>query len=189
MYVQDYDEKFMGLAVAAPCSSDPSYQCYGVTPWHLLLYPYTKNDNLADCPSLGDPRKLLGKNDWPFYRSYGWNYQYLGGTYVQTWVSLAAVASPADTVMFAESTEGRPSWGYYAIINPKSLQNDKRLTLAIVNDPDFYKGSGKYPQYNYFGRMCSRHNDGANVAWVDGHVKWMRMPGPITANDDLWDLN
>src|SRR5213595_2743094 len=59
MYAQDYDETLMGLAVAQPCTTDPKVQCYGVTPWHMLLQPYTKNDNLADCPSLGDPRKLL----------------------------------------------------------------------------------------------------------------------------------
>jgi len=198
MYVQDYDEKFMGLAVGEPCSSDPKFQCWGVTPWHMLLQPYVKNEPMADCPSQGDSRGVLlrfwggdqvgARNDYPFYRSYGWNYAYLGGTYVRTWVSLAAVEQPANTLMFADSTEGRPGFGYYAITPPKSLQNDKRLTPAIVNDPDFYKGNNKYPKYLYMGRLCSRHNEGANVAWCDGHVKWMRMPGDITKDDQLWSL-
>jgi len=189
MYVQDYDETFMGLAVAAPCTSDPANTCYGVTPWHMLLQPYVKNENLADCPSLGDPRKLLGKNDWPFYRSYGWNYTYLGGTYVSKWVSLAAVNSPADTLMFGESTEGRPSWGYYALYAPDNLRKDSRVGPAVVDDPAFWLGNNKYPQFNYFGRLAARHNGGANIAWCNGHVKFMRVPGAITANNDLWDLN
>src|SRR5262245_61436056 len=28
MYVQDYDEKFMGLAVGEPCSTDKKYHCW-----------------------------------------------------------------------------------------------------------------------------------------------------------------
>jgi prepilin-type N-terminal cleavage/methylation domain-containing protein/prepilin-type processing-associated H-X9-DG protein len=192
MYVQDYDEKFMGLAVGEPCSSDKKYHCWGVTPWHLLLQPYIKNEPMADCASQGDSRGTLlafwggdavgARNDYPFYRGYGWNYQYLGGTYVSTWVSLAAVEQPANTVMFADSTDGRPGFGYYAITPPS------RIPGSVRDNPDFYQGNNRFPKNLYFGRLCARHNQGTNVAWCDGHVKWMRMPGDITKDDQLWAL-
>jgi prepilin-type processing-associated H-X9-DG protein len=37
--------------------------------------------------------------------------------------------------------------------------------------------------------MTQRHFDGANVAYADGHVKWSKLPGVLTKDDVLWDLN
>jgi prepilin-type N-terminal cleavage/methylation domain-containing protein/prepilin-type processing-associated H-X9-DG protein len=188
MYAQDYDETLMGMSVPGDCApADPNINCYGVTPWHMLLQPYVKNENLADCPSVGDPRKGLGANDHPFFRSYGWNYAYLGGHYTGRWVSMAAMNSPADTVMFGDSTEGRPTWGYYVMYSPDTLRRDSRIGPAKVNSEAFWQG--KNNQDLYFGRIAQRHTGGANVAWCDGHVKFMRVPGTITADDQLWDLN
>ena len=45
-----------------------------------------------------------------------------------------------------------------------------------------------FPKLYYFGRLARRHDEGANVTFCDSHVKWVRVPGPITANDTLWDL-
>ena len=39
----------------------------------------------------------------------------------------------------------------------------------------------------YYGRITQRHNGGAIVAWVDGHVRWMKLPGPITQDNSLWE--
>jgi prepilin-type processing-associated H-X9-DG protein len=166
----------------------PKDRWYGFVPWHVLLQPYVKNESLADCPSLGDPRKLLGPNDWVYYRSYGWNWTYLGGFYSQKWISLAAISRPTDTVMFADSTEGRPAWGYYALYSPDTLRRDKRVGPALLGDPSFFEGNDHFPKLYYFGRIARRHNEGANVTFCDSHVQWMHVPGAITANDDLWDL-
>jgi prepilin-type N-terminal cleavage/methylation domain-containing protein/prepilin-type processing-associated H-X9-DG protein len=183
MYLQDYDETLCGQGVAGPKN-----QWYGFIPWHVLLQPYVKNEALADCPSLGDPRKLLGANDWVYYRGYGWNWGYLGGFYSQKWISLAAINAPADTLMFADSTEGRPSWGYYALYSPDTLRKDSRVGAALVEDPAFYDGSNQFPKLYYFGRIARRHTGGANAVFCDSHVKWVRVPGAITESDALWDL-
>src|SRR5690606_16908600 len=33
------------------------------------------------------------------------------------------------------------------------------------------------------------HFDGGNFAFVDGHVKWYRNPGPLYNNQDFWKLD
>ena len=40
----------------------------------------------------------------------------------------------------------------------------------------------------YWGRITQRHSGGANVVWVDGHVRWVKLPGSITQDNSLWDL-
>jgi prepilin-type N-terminal cleavage/methylation domain-containing protein/prepilin-type processing-associated H-X9-DG protein len=183
MYLQDYDETLCGQGVEGPKD-----RWFGFIPWHVLLQPYVKNESLADCASLGDPRALLGRNDWVYYRSYGWNWDYLGGFYARKWIPLASINAPADTMMFADSTEGRPAWGYYALSSPDTLRRDKRIGPELLEDPSFYEGNDRFPKLEYVGRIARRHAEGANIAFCDGHVRWMRVPGPITANDTLWDL-
>jgi prepilin-type processing-associated H-X9-DG protein len=149
-----------------------------------LIEPYVKNDALQDCPTTAKPGNL-GPSDMPFFRSYGWNFKYLGGYGVPD-PSLGAIGKPSETVLFADTYAGLPSpyerVGYYALYAP-SYFNPPYPSL-----PDWYElkyVAGK----EYWGRMTQRHTGGANVAWVDGHVKFMRLPGAITKDDDLWDLN
>jgi prepilin-type N-terminal cleavage/methylation domain-containing protein/prepilin-type processing-associated H-X9-DG protein len=35
----------------------------------------------------------------------------------------------------------------------------------------------------------ARHLEGINVAFCDGHSKWYRVPGPISADDKLWAVD
>lgn len=43
--------------------------------------------------------------------------------------------------------------------------------------------------YSSAGKMVQRHFDGANVAYVDGHVKCSKLPGILTKDNTMWDLN
>jgi prepilin-type N-terminal cleavage/methylation domain-containing protein/prepilin-type processing-associated H-X9-DG protein len=63
-------------------------------------------------------------------------------------------------------------------------------TLAFVDawaDPDYGSGGGKgwdvvqyYPGSSSIGYIDPRHNEGANMAFCDGHAKWSRSPDPDT---------
>jgi prepilin-type processing-associated H-X9-DG protein len=46
-----------------------------------------------------------------------------------------------------------------------------------------YAGSSRSA---YTGRVAQRHFEGANIAYVDGHVKFVNFPGPVTQDDTLW---
>lgn len=44
-----------------------------------------------------------------------------------------------------------------------------------------------YPDGGY--APLARHLEGINVAFADGHSKWFKVPGVITKDGELWDLN
>lgn len=161
-YCQDYDEML-------PRSYDAGAPAKG---WFDVIQPYIKNSQVFYCPS--DSRAV--KTAAPGFGniSYGWNYYWLtlqGGAvaYGAPGVGLAAIGSPAETVMLADS-------------------GMRFNELPYVVYPWY---TGYYP--------VPIHNGGANVGFADGHSKWMKVPTPpatsegtlITPspNAPLWDLN
>ena len=159
-YSQDYDERFVP---AVYVDGDGSTKF-----WPGLIQPYTKSEQVFFCPSdsLHNP-PLSNANT-----SYGWNYYYLqldAGTvdYTRGGISLAKIDKAAETVMLADggiSTAGSA----YAITSP-------------LNSPPPLSTAAQFP--------AQRHFDGFNVCFVDGHAKWYKVPGVISQNDTLWDLN
>jgi len=167
MYAQDYDETLC------------NYMCYnGATPyyrWEPLLYPYMKNLQMTTCPSAG-VNAVNGTLPWAYIGGYGYNYLYLGNR------PLAAIGSPAETVLFCEV--GRNDTTTSGVNLSSHVNPPSQATYQYINRPDF------------------RHNDMCNVAFADGHVKTMAS-GPFyprtvyaggtwtggTGQDGMWDLN
>jgi prepilin-type processing-associated H-X9-DG protein len=117
------------------------------------------------------------------YPSYGYNYN-LGID--ATVVKLAAMQSPSETVLFGDSFAGLASpndnLGYYIAYSPNVIASlCATCTQWWEMKPD--------ATLAYRGRITQRHFDGANIAYADGHAKWSKLPGPLTQNDVLWDLN
>ena len=77
-------------------------------------------------------------------------------------ISMAAVTSPASTIMMADA--------------------GKHTLFGDGTDFGFYYGNppagavAGAPVWNYsdWPWIAWRHSDGANILWADGHVKWMR---------------
>ena len=144
MYMQDYDGTYP-CHLVAPAS--------GTVYWPNIIQPYVKNIQVFSCPSSkyvweGNPGNAT-------IISYGYN-AYLSnypGWYQGT--TDATITRPSTTVLLAE-TGGTPEQTdrYYVAYSPYSY-NGTTITLA-----------SKYG-------MSSRHMDGSNVLWCDGHVKWM----------------
>jgi prepilin-type N-terminal cleavage/methylation domain-containing protein/prepilin-type processing-associated H-X9-DG protein len=166
-YTQDYDEKLPGIRKGA--NTPGTY----VT-WVTLIQPYAKSIQVYTCPD-GVPFYD------PYYPSYGFNYN-LGLD--ATCVSLAAIQTPSETLLTADS------WAHLAAPNDQlGSYNIYPPSIPIADgSPNWWlkkQGSG----VAYHGTLIQQHFDGANVAYVDGHVKWSKLPGPLTNNDILWDLN
>ena len=146
MYAQDYDELLMPLYYDVP-----DHMNWAVN----FLQPYVKNMNVVECPSTKA-------------RSYGWNQQYLN------YRPMAALAVPAETVMFCDvkrciNSSGGYSWNislsapsYFApsTMPPAPFSDEDDLPLADDS--------------HHSPRARGTHNGGPEVAFVDGHVKWMR---------------
>ncbi len=191
MYSQDYDEMVPIMSYSgAPGMTTPDN--FGSYRWFWLLQPYIKNLEVRRCPSdRNDPSGWNNPQGANFgyylglFLSYGYNAEYFSpdpdtvfGPLPQTPISMAAVAAPADTIAFADTTystaggSGQPDSafhnGYYRIYPPAQWTGAPPLTRSS------------------FGYLWPRHNEKLNVLWADGHVK----SSSIDALRDpaLWDL-
>jgi len=81
--------------------------------------------------------------------SYGYNYVYCDNR------SLGEFVSPAETVMFVDCG-----------VNDNAPPT--RVNYNHCNRPS-------QDTYVYICRPDPRHNDGCNIAWIDGHSKWMTV--------------
>jgi prepilin-type N-terminal cleavage/methylation domain-containing protein/prepilin-type processing-associated H-X9-DG protein len=86
---------------------------------------------------------------------YGYNYYYLGNGGTST--AMASVQSVAETVAFADGGKD---------------DSDANVSYQHINPP-------AQPTYAWVSRPNPRHNDGCNIAFVDGHVKWMKRDRPF----------
>jgi prepilin-type N-terminal cleavage/methylation domain-containing protein/prepilin-type processing-associated H-X9-DG protein len=153
MYSQDYDESYV-----------PGYYAGPPEAWWLsLVQPYVKDRDqggLRSCPSAPSKNWAYSMNDWLSNKSQ------------------SVVPNVADTVLVGDATQ-IPKWGLYSSStyymwwkpeawNPKPAANfskgDPNASLLDI-DEDTDKSIG-YIRY--------RHNEGANLVYADGHVKYTR---------------
>ena len=154
-YSQDYDERL------------PYYYIYNPWPtnlrwWADVIQPYVKNYQVVQCPSgswpygslrvPGDANPLICSYAMPAIAHDA------SHTVIPTlWAAgLGGVTAPAETIMVAESVGSE----IYTGGTP-----DYHLVDIIGFDPTLCK-------------VARRHNDGFNVAFMDGHAKWYRETKP-----------
>ncbi len=123
----------------------------GVRDWQALLDPYVKNTGVRICPNTNQ-------------YSYGYNQDYM------SYAAMASIQSPAETLLICDVGKCNSSGGQYydGHVNRPSLWGTPPVPPAdeITGIP----GSDG----NYVQRPCPIHSDGCNIAWADGHVKWMK---------------
>ena len=146
MYAQDYDET-MFPSWEGPAAYPGSYQ------WPQLVYPYVKNWQIFICPS-DNAENLVTNGGAPGSTlSYADNVGYWGGSGVAGFTctmpvgqSLARTDDPSGTLLMLDYTGGfEVGW-----------QNVAAQPLDMTFLP-------------------VRHNEGVNVAFMDGHAKWLKI--------------
>lgn len=126
--------------------------------WPYLLQPYTKNSAIFTCPS--KPKQTW--NGAPLYYSstnggYGQNYD-LG---------------------YLHRTNLTSTWD----CPPASLGEIKAPSKLVVHgdvenaNPTLYRSSGY---------IASRHNDGCNLSFADGHAKWYTYNETLQGTGTVW---
>lgn len=182
MYVQDYDEMYprsLALTTETPQPGGYSWNA-GTWFWQQILYPYTKSFQVTMCPSAPVvPYNASGK-PVPFYGNYGANVMVLAyGT--APVVAMASLQSAATTYMLMDS--GVYTMGVGNMTTPHSIN--------LPNGPYWYlpgTGPGSMDNLTKGGTAWTalgldnmdkdfasgRHFGGVNVAFADGHVKWLQ---------------
>ncbi len=122
--------------------------------WWDLIFPYVKNAQVYACPSW-DLSGVSGNVSYNYNSNVG-TYNGAGG------VPLADIVYPAQTVLTNELNG----------TCPKQLGSTSLCCWAmrLWPDADIY----------YWGEWTLPHNEGCNLSFCDGHVKWYKMLGRPT---------
>ena len=136
------------------------------------LYPYVKNLQIYTCPS--DPTAgYIGPS--PYFRTrsgYGWNFGgtiYYGG-HRGPGTPLPKYEYPAKFVVMADG------WAYM------------NATGGRISGGNWQGGPCRRPPRWDWCCVIFRHNEGANLLFLDGHVKWLKRETMIsgTLRGDIW---
>jgi prepilin-type N-terminal cleavage/methylation domain-containing protein/prepilin-type processing-associated H-X9-DG protein len=176
-YAQDYDDGFPNLRLKSAqvpvggfwdtsANTDTWY-------WPQILYPYHKSNQVFFCPSAPDGGTTY--KDQPHIRNYGANNVIVKdwedpSTNPTNYISLkqGEIVAPASTYLFmdasmystqnsyARSPGGKYSW-VPGVGNVTGVAYSSSMSTNYISD--YQEG---------------RHFDGVNVAFADGHVKWLK---------------
>jgi prepilin-type N-terminal cleavage/methylation domain-containing protein/prepilin-type processing-associated H-X9-DG protein len=145
MYAQDYDEMLMPGML---CTKADTRQVW----WFATdgrIQPYVKNLQILRCPSSPTNACAYGIN----YLTYNGGPSATTGCYSAGGNALAKAQRPAETLQFADAGLADGTYCNYP-----------------GNANTGYWGS---VAYDMCGAVDARHNEGANVGFLDGHAKWM----------------
>lgn len=165
MYTQDYDETY-------PITAGGSPEVY----WYARIEPYVKSRQVMVCPSFGfDPTNCGGADLYLSSNgsSYGGNIFVMGWRTAYAPATLAKIGTSAETILLSDS------WGG---------QNGSYTTCGsyAITNASMYNAWGA-PYTDGFV-ATTRHLEGANIAFADGHVKWLKRDVVISTTNNLWDL-
>lgn len=184
MYTQDYDEKFpYALTVIPTDANTPGGTWFGgLWLWQQVLYPYTKSTQVYICPN-GDGTRLTA----PYQGHYGANYALLptgNDTIPVASISLAQVPAAARTYMFFDAGN------YYLSSGMVTSAVSWNTYLPGAGDVGIAGCAGIGNSWMTSDCQSGRHFDGVNVAFADGHAKWLKSATVIQEAKKLApDLN
>lgn len=171
MYVQDYDETYPLFVTSVSAAQTPPngkwwdfHQNFWF--WQQSLYPYTKNEQIYNCPSSPVSKELT-----PYRGQYGCNSSIIN---YPTPSKMSTLQSPSTTYMIMDSGAYRidvnstnnyvlnPSRDFWYLPGTAKLAGKTAADLSLVDTyAEDYESKG-------------RHFDGLNVIFADGHVKWLK---------------
>ena len=177
MYVQDYDETYPKAVSGGIGSAPPGgAQNVGGTSWcwQQILYPYHKSLQIFYCPSGTNIHNTAQNRDYMTFGNYGANNLLIMPSWGDA-VKIASVESPANTYALMDA-------GTYSISHAKANPANSTVT---PNYGAYIPGVGSLGAacpvanngYDILQDDCKegRHLGGINMAFADGHVKWLKI--------------
>ncbi len=157
MYAQDFGEMLPQAGYWYPSHGE------NMMHWHRAIMPYLANEQILICPS--SPRRdSINHWNYGFVRQTTGYAGSLGAVELPDGsmtaggsapVSLAQIPRPSETAFVTDSQHWYTEVGFWN-----------------RTDSPFDEAGGAY----YF--VHGRHNDGANVGFLDGHAKWYPSTSP-----------
>jgi prepilin-type N-terminal cleavage/methylation domain-containing protein/prepilin-type processing-associated H-X9-DG protein len=204
IYFADNDDTSFPASTSGP-SGTTNPDNFGVFRWPWLLVPYTKSMAIFRSPSdtkdmtlticgggCRDPKNSFYGYLWGLFPSYGYNWTTLAPDFdwdsttpVTTMttgdsrgISMTSLGAPADTLFLVDSTYG-----------DVAVPTNVGMGYFTVNPPSAWTGTGNGPTpvitRSSYGFVWPRHNNAANTAFADGHVKLTSLGKLKDAT--LWD--
>ncbi len=147
-YIQDYDEMMMPIRVGGP--GTPYFA------WTELIQPYMKSEAVLVCPSAGATK---------FSYTMQWSIWAGGGA------SLASVPRPANTPVLMDAVGASRTSTVRALhVIIRSGSAGWIPMLGRTTTDTYGMGDGQRAAIP----DAQRHTGGANYAFFDGHVKWLK---------------
>ncbi len=177
-YVQDYDEKYppgligSGTTAQGPVSQNTNFTTYWLTA--DIINAYVKNVKLFYCPS--SPGTVMYANHYGFNQNLCQNFAAAGAVSI----AMAQLTVPAEIIMCLDAgpymgNEGSLNspqgsfWYYPGTCCGRAPQGVGSTALTGFSQTDYVNG---------------RHFDGLNIAFADGHAKWVN--GRTLYNNATW---
>ena len=161
-YCQDYDERMpclyydTGLGDTRLINGFPNGPGGKYITWAEQIYPYAKNTQMFQCPSLPLSKSTDMDSYYAFPTAYSANYSVIAQN-MSLSLSLGQISSPATCMLVGD--------GVKMLDMRQSPQGLVNLYMGII--------TGTWPTNStYYPLMMRRHNDGFNWNFCDGHAKW-----------------
>jgi prepilin-type N-terminal cleavage/methylation domain-containing protein/prepilin-type processing-associated H-X9-DG protein len=164
-YAQDYDETYPRTAVnlGAPFPDGVDWTNSGYWYWPQLLFPYHRSAQIWICPSGNTANTRT-----PYSGHYSAN-ELVIATYTDpNGVNLSTIQSPATTYMFMD---GGPYMVTYS--NAITPGGSFWYTPGACGPGGASKTPNVLSGFSLTDCQTGRHLGGSNVAFADGHVKWL----------------
>jgi prepilin-type N-terminal cleavage/methylation domain-containing protein/prepilin-type processing-associated H-X9-DG protein len=174
-YTQDYDESYPPSSSGGEGPNAPGGSWLlgndsagnPILAWAQILYPYHKSLQIFVCPS-GESTYA----PYPIRGHYGANWQLIQQPAVSEPLKLAAVVAPANTYAIMDA-------GFYTtnyLHGTTSAKPDNGSYLPGIGDVLGITCTATSSSYTRFESDCQggRHLGGINMAFADGHVKWLK---------------
>jgi len=124
--------------------------------WYEVIQPYVKNAQIIVCPA-----------QTGITPGYGYNYPHAGyRLYYHNEMPISRIQYPAELMLFADSNP--TSYRYYLYCPCTSGGTVHWAVPPGIRDAT--------------NVVSDRHNEGANVAFADGHGKWMKTSTMLADN-------
>ena len=170
MYVQDYDETYPAdYHVDYTVPETGWWDTAGRWYWQSTIYPYVKNIQIFRCPS---SKFDANSNSRLRVANYGANYSVIGPT--SALVKMAAVDRPSEIYMLMDA--GQYTITYVAADSTAPHGGIAGTSMYIPGACAFNEttmASASYGDAQRIDCNTDRHLGGVNIAFADGHVKWL----------------